>query len=236
MEIAVIAAAYNEEDLVHQFIHHYLPFADRIFLLDNESTDRTAEIASKFSRVEVRPWAATRPDFNVGKHAAIEKCFWDCVGAYDYAFLVDVDEFVSVLSGTIGVRETLKMNMEVDVHKASGYHMVGSSAPYVPEMSIVPQFRRGIPSDLYSKPCIIRPSFDTRLGIGIHDVHVDPSKETRAGLFRLMHIPGPTEEIYVRRRMRNESRRMLEISRRTEDQIRAEYRKFLSSDEIVEVI
>jgi glycosyltransferase involved in cell wall biosynthesis len=234
--IAVIVAAYNEEDLIHQFLFHYCPLVDKVFLLDNESTDRTVEIASKFRNVEISSWTVTAPDFNVGKHDAIMKRFNYCIGVYDFAILVDVDEFIVPNGSCSGIREKLRAYPDKDVYKTVGYNMVPPAAAYSPTVPITRQFRRGVKSTLYSKPAIIRPSIAATFSPGVHEVSGINRSLIADGLFKLLHIPGPTEDIFVRRRMRNESRRMFPSSRRTEEQLRREFRAIQKDHDVVEVI
>jgi glycosyltransferase involved in cell wall biosynthesis len=45
MNIHVYTVAYNEELLMPFFLRHYKRFANHITVFDNESTDKTAELA-----------------------------------------------------------------------------------------------------------------------------------------------------------------------------------------------
>ena len=65
MEIAVLIPCYNEELSIQQVIldfQKFLPEA-KIYVYDNNSTDKTAEIAKKTKRnVELRNWLAQVKD------------------------------------------------------------------------------------------------------------------------------------------------------------------------------
>ena len=51
MTIHVYNIVHNEEFLLPYYLRHYEQFADKIFIFDDESTDRTAEIAKAHPKV-----------------------------------------------------------------------------------------------------------------------------------------------------------------------------------------
>ena len=53
--LSVLVTTRNEEVNVERCLRSVHGFADQIFVLDSESTDRTVEIASRFAEVRTSP-------------------------------------------------------------------------------------------------------------------------------------------------------------------------------------
>src|SRR5882724_4607393 len=85
MKITAIVITLNEEHNIAAALEP-LSWADEIIVVDGESTDRTVEIARRFTdRVFVRPW----PGYSAQKNFAAEQA------SNDWIFSLDADERVS---------------------------------------------------------------------------------------------------------------------------------------------
>lgn len=90
MKIETFCLVNNEEKLMPYFMRHYSQFSD-IVLLENNSTDRTIEIAKEMG-AEV--WTYDRPDeINDQWFMDIKNTCWKDSKA-DWVIIVDADEFV----------------------------------------------------------------------------------------------------------------------------------------------
>jgi len=68
-KIGVAVPAYNEEKLIGETLKGIPSFVDRIYVVDDCSEDRTAEIAEQFSKRDLRI-SLIRHEKNMGKGAA----------------------------------------------------------------------------------------------------------------------------------------------------------------------
>lgn len=85
MKISAIVITYNEEHNIAKALES-LSWADEIVIVDAESTDRTVEIASRFTdRIFIRPWPGYSAQKNFGAEQAIN----------DWIFSLDADERMS---------------------------------------------------------------------------------------------------------------------------------------------
>jgi glycosyltransferase involved in cell wall biosynthesis len=85
MKISAIVITLNEEQNIADALRS-LGWADEIIVVDSESTDRTVEIARKFTeRIIVRAW----PGYSAQKNFAAEQA------RFDWIFSLDADERVS---------------------------------------------------------------------------------------------------------------------------------------------
>ena len=225
MRIAAITAVYNEEDLIGQYLDHYGPEVDRVFLLDNGSTDRTLEIAKDRASVEISAFPWLKYDFNPPKHDATMAARKRAVGAFDIVLLVDIDELIVPCAGG-RIRDTLEKLPRTDVYRCKGFMMCpgpGETA-YDPGRPLLEQRRWGYPDPLYSKPAIVRPESSAIFHLGIHQVTNIRKDQMSSGEFLLLHYMAPDEDIFVRRRMKNELRNLEPQARRTDASWRETFR------------
>jgi glycosyltransferase involved in cell wall biosynthesis len=85
MKISATIITFNEEDNIAAALES-LAWADEIIVVDSESTDRTVEIARRFTnQVYVRAW----PGYSAQKNFAAQQA------SFDWVFSLDADERVS---------------------------------------------------------------------------------------------------------------------------------------------
>lgn len=238
MKLATVTAVYNEEDLIGQYLRHYEPQVDKIFLLDNGSSDRTLEIAATCPKVETSRFLTPEGvPFDGPKHIAVMDRFNRCLGEYDYVLLVDADEFViSRVGGPI--REILEKLPGISVFRAYGYSMVtlANDPPYDPLKPLIEQRRTGFFDPLYAKPCIARPDAFPTFARGIHSVEGITAKKLSNGAFNLLHYPGPSDEIYFKRRLMKEPRVHVERKQKTREQFQKTLASWRANPELALVV
>lgn len=239
MKIATITAVYNEEDLLPQYLKHYEgQGVDAIFLLDNGSTDKTAEIAAKSLLVDLSSFKNPKIGFDGPKHHAIMKKMVGCIGHFDYVILVDVDEFI-----VSGDKRTIKETIAVtppgyDLYTTEGYVMVQGpkEAEYDPSVPLTAQRKQGFFDRLYSKPAIVNPAAYPVFSMGIHSVSGIPREKSAPGLFRLLHYAAPSEAIFLKRRLQREPRVHIPKAMKNEDYFKKIYWEWRANPELAAVL
>lgn len=217
LKIAVICAVYNEEVLLPQFLDYYSPQVDMIFLLDNESTDGSLEIAKRYPNVAVSRYRSNGKFSDVALSEAYNKKRRECAGQYDYVIIADCDEFVvpkiekNIRDGIEKAQPEVGTGLGVEFFWTHGWNMwiAPGAASYDPKRSILSQCDTGIFSLMYSKPCIIRPGSLLRYEHGRHDFvglrNVKPADMGQAH-FHLLHYIGFDLEEFVRRGLERTTR------------------------------
>lgn len=82
-KLTVIVPCFNVEDIIHDCIASVAPFADEIFVVDSGSTDRTREIAAKFTdRIVVHEYV----------NSATQKNWAIPQAAHEWVMVIDTDE------------------------------------------------------------------------------------------------------------------------------------------------
>lgn len=164
MNITVYTIAHNEESLIPFFLSHYSQFCNKIVIYDNESTDKTVEIAKKVknSHVEIIP-IETSNQLNDSMYIDVRSKCW--VGSdSDYVMLVDVDEFIYHRN----IKEYLYSSRK-PIYKPVGYNMISKTFP-IENVLLTDQIKTGIRDNLYDKPVIFDPKLITRVNyqLGTH--------------------------------------------------------------------
>jgi len=144
MRLAAICPVYNEEDLLPHFLDFYCRQVDTVLLLDNESTDRTAELARGRANVVVSTFNTENTFNDRMQHEELVKRRGECVGVYDYVLIVDCDEFVLPKGGGT-LKECIERQSPADAYGTHGFRMIQGpgEGQYNPSVGLLEQRRWG---------------------------------------------------------------------------------------------
>lgn len=120
--ITVYALAWNEEIMLPYFVAHYRKmFQDaHIVIYNNESTDRTAEIAKELG-CEVRTYT-TNNTLSDRTYLEIKNNCWKDAKT-DWVLICDVDEHLCVNHGSLSTEDMYGAS----IIRAQGFNMVGNN-------------------------------------------------------------------------------------------------------------
>lgn len=178
MTINVFSIVWNEEFMLPKFLEHYSKVADRIFIIDDHSTDLTAEIAKAHPMVTYLEYG-----FDGWNEQEVSDTFENMYKTYpsDWAVCVDGDEFIYGL-------ENLK-DEHTGVFKTTGYMMIGKTGKL--EDCIKVRMRQ------FDKPVVFDPRLNVKFGDGRHTCN-QPAFDI--GL-QLWHYKYPSREYYLERNL-----------------------------------
>lgn len=148
-KLSVVISAYNEENNIRDCLSSVLALADEIVVVDNSSSDKTAEIAKKLG-------ARIFTQGNDPKNIDLQKNFGFSKAAGDWILSLDADERV-----TPELAKEIKSSIEYPVSSIQGY--------WIPRKNII--FGKWIKSDMWW------PDFQLKLfkkgkgKFGTNDVH-----------------------------------------------------------------
>jgi glycosyltransferase involved in cell wall biosynthesis len=171
--IHVYSIVHNEEFLLPYFLRHYEKFVDKIFIIDDHSEDKTAEIAKTHPKVrylEYPYWGRFEDDIN----CTYESLYKTFSTKADWVMLPDTDEFIYHPL----LLEVLQQYSEfISVHsgllKTVGYTMVSDHKPTT-KGQIYDEIKTGVRTKTWDKPIIFSPLADVKLGDGRHTAEPDP--------------------------------------------------------------
>jgi glycosyltransferase involved in cell wall biosynthesis len=159
--IHVYTVCWNEEVMLPFFLDHYADWCDRIFVFDNGSDDRTAEIVRAHPKCEWRDYH-TGGELDERNLLRVKEQAWkEHRGEADWAVVVDVDELVHF--GPLDPRAVLEgcAARGESVLRPLGFNMVldaEASLAQRPGRRLVEEHHLGVHKKIYSKPCIFSPS------------------------------------------------------------------------------
>ena len=178
MTVHVYSIMWNEEFMLPYFLEHYSKYADRIFIVNDHSTDKTAEIAKAHPKVTLIDY-----EYNGLVEKEFNETFAKLVKKYpsDWAICVDGDEFIKGL-------ETLQAEPS-GVLKTVGYMMIGKTGKL--------EDCKPIRMATFDKPVVFDPSLDVKFGDGRHSVNL-PARDSK---LELLHYKYPSREYYLKRNL-----------------------------------
>jgi hypothetical protein len=106
----------NESDILELFIRYNARFFDRMFIIDNGSTDGSADILRKLADegLPIEWWVDALPRHNQGEKMTEAYRRLAAGHAFDYLFLLDADEFVRAKDRT-EVESALARHADADI-------------------------------------------------------------------------------------------------------------------------
>jgi len=130
MKFHVYAINWNEENILRSFFKHYYQ-AEHIYILDNNSSDRSVEIAQSYSATII-PFD-TNNTLDDSMHAVLKNTIWKrSRGIVDYVIVQDLDEFLffpkfpnNIMAGLINLKEN-----GITISKSQGYNMYCTDEEY----------------------------------------------------------------------------------------------------------
>ena len=207
---------WNEERILPFTLDHYEQFSDRIFLLDNYSTDKSVEIANKYDKVTVIPFSCQEEDtYDEYESANLRSTIYkdetygfNATDKADWAILVDADEFIYHPD----IEVILKGYKEqgVGVPRIAGYDMYAKEFPKYKKGTLITQkVKLGRESLTECKPVIIDPdNVDVKFSVGAH-FHSQATGRVLPSMYpdiKLLHYKNLGKE-YVTNRYKQLSKR-----------------------------
>jgi glycosyltransferase involved in cell wall biosynthesis len=170
MDIRVFVVAYNEEAIMPYFFRHYNQFASQITLYDDNSTDRTAQIALENNAIVIMRGKRTTSTINMLRDT-YNSC-WKCSREADWVFCVESDEFV-YHHNMIDFLSKCKKEGNT-LLKCHGWCMVDRDFP-CGSGQIYDEVNCGLPSRGYDKTAIFDPKVIQEINYGTGQHFVFPT-------------------------------------------------------------
>jgi glycosyltransferase involved in cell wall biosynthesis len=205
MKIDLYSTMHNEEEILPYFLRHYEQIADRIFVWEDQSTDRTREILASHPKVKLMPLNVHGDDDahwvdNVWpQYTSISK------GKADYVIIVDADEFVYHPNLYAYLETCLKDG--VRLFCCCGFTMISESFPTTDEQ-IYDEIKTGMHDPWGGKCCVFSPYIHIKYAPGRHFTKECSEDLTQAGKhdLKLLHYRYLGKEYFAKRSARNMNR------------------------------
>jgi glycosyltransferase involved in cell wall biosynthesis len=197
MKVYVFSIVWNEEYMLPYFLRHYGTFADKIFIIDDHSTDKTAKIARAHPKVQWLKFPYDRMQDDADR----SQCFADFAmhyghGEADYVMCVDADEFL-YHKDMLGELKKHKARGDKAL-KTIGYQMMSQAEPRL-HGQIYDECQTGDRSKGYDKPVIFEPALAVKFSHGQHDIQIARGLRPIQSDIKLLHFRYLSRESYVAR-------------------------------------
>jgi hypothetical protein len=202
LRVAVITVVHNEEDLILGFLDHYRSLGvDTYFVIDNESNDRTVDLARAVPNVVLSKLETGGTADELLRYSAINRARASCMGQYDYVILADVDELLVPKEGWL--KDTLTQHADQNVLGCTGFEVVlgPGERPFDRSQGLLKQRGWGLLNPEEDKPIVVRPEAPIRLSIGMARID-GPVRQPPVTPFWLYHFANFDEVLYYKRKRR----------------------------------
>ena len=115
MKIGVITTIFNEELILPFFLSHYAAWDDVLVLLDEATTDRSADVCKDFPNVTVENCKMTAGINDLEKLFILQQAFNRGVGHFDWIAVLDSDEFIIPFNKEQSAKEYLESSVGFDL-------------------------------------------------------------------------------------------------------------------------
>ncbi|HHP7242331.1 MAG TPA: glycosyltransferase family 2 protein [Cyclobacteriaceae bacterium] len=153
--VHVYAPCFNEENIIPYFVRHYQSFVERIFVYDNQSTDRSVEILKSYNNLVLRTFESGNEQRTDLITEIKETAWYESRGRADFIIACDMDELLYH-------PEMMQLLIKLKKHrftvaKPLGFNMISKSFPTTDE-NIYNEVKEGARVRLWDKMVLFNPN------------------------------------------------------------------------------
>lgn len=173
---------YNEQDFLPFTLDHYAQFCEKIFILDNESTDKSIEIALQYPQVEIITWHSSGQTNDLMMAEIKSEAYRASKGKADWVIVCDCDEIL------YHYQELPKLKKQgVMVPGITGYDMVSEIFPIYDEKNICEKICHGVENPKFNKQIVFNPQVNITFSPGAHSCHYSSHYKSAPSNLILLH-------------------------------------------------
>lgn len=186
MILHVYTMTWNEEYMIEYFLRHYEGVADKIFVIDDQSTDRTREIVRAHPKAEIIGYPLEPGLVEPAKAKLFSRVYRGISrGVADWAIVVDSDEFI-FHPNLRGVLEEQKALGNHIIKPDKGW-MLGARTTPQTTGQLYESCTLGFEKRSYAKPVIFDAAIDVWFALGQHSVRSKGARMVSGTGTHLLH-------------------------------------------------
>ena len=151
--IEVYLLCFNEEKIILHTLNYYSKICSKIIIIDNQSTDNSLSLASKYKNIEFR-YLDSRNEFVEDRLTESRNNCWKESTA-DYVIVCDMDEFL--YDENLLEKLVLAKEQGIVIPMIIGYNMMSKVFPTNYDRLITKQVKHGVKSSRFDKKIIFDP-------------------------------------------------------------------------------
>jgi len=173
MRVHVHATCWNEERMLPFFLRHYEPVADRIFVYDDDSTDRSREILARSPLVTTVPVKLEGDSYVDALRHLYDHCWKQSRGEADWVVICNIDEHFFHPAGLERYLAACRRVGVTLVHSI-GFEMLADRFPDTGD-DLAAAVQRGVRATSLDKPAVFSPDAITEINFAVGRHHATPT-------------------------------------------------------------
>ena len=215
MIVHLHASCWNEERMLPFFFRHYDALADRYFIYDNQSTDRSISILSSHPKVTVLPFVLDGESLVESSITQMNQVWKQSRGQADWVGVCNIDELFWHIDILWYLRQCRRRG--ITFLGSIGYQMVSERFPDFGE-NLPKSYRFGVRDRGFDKPSFFNPDAIEASGFSAGRHRYDPTghvKRAEVDEILLLHYKYIGFDYVLKRHAElNSRRRALDVKRR----------------------
>lgn len=173
---------FNEEKTMPFILDYYSKYCQSITLIDNMSTDKSLEVASKYPNMTILRWDSGGFYNEHAQTTIKQQIYKNSRGKADWVILADGDE---IIYGLEMLSEYKKKGIKLP--NINGYHMVCEKFPEYDGTCITEKVKTGSREPHMDKQAVLDPSVDISYSLGMHTFRADAQRDMDNPPLKLLH-------------------------------------------------
>lgn len=153
LNIELYLLCFNEEKMIRHTLNYYSKICNKIIVIDNQSTDKSIELACAYPNLEFRI-LDTEHEFIEDKLTEVKNNCWKGSNA-DYVIVCDMDEFL--YDENLIEKLTIAKQQNICIPKIKGYNMINDFFPEDYKKLLTNQVKYGVRTSRFDKNIIFNP-------------------------------------------------------------------------------
>ena len=192
MKIHAYILCYNEEMILPFTLDYYSKYCEKIILLDNESTDRSREIAAKYPKVSVVSWSSNNQINDFAYVQLKSNIYKNSRGIADWVIVCDCDEILYDIP-----RLKVLLDENIKLPRVEGFHMVSETFPVHDDTCITQKIKTGNRETIMDKQIVFSPDVNITFELGAHKNICSDKVDTIYPAFKLLHYKFLSSEYLI---------------------------------------
>jgi hypothetical protein len=170
---------YNEENILPHLIRYYSQFCEKIYIIDNHSTDNSKKIVESFDNTEFSTFDSDG-EFNDNANILVKNNVWKKSKGYaDYVILGDTDEFLYHENMVEFLIQSYKNG--ITFFKPEGYHMIADEGFNLSaDQNVFDLVKEGVRTTVLDKPMMFDCNNITEVNYSFGAHYANPKGNVRA--------------------------------------------------------
>lgn len=185
---------YNEQEFLPFALDYYAQFCEKIFLLNNESTDQGMAIAHRYSQVQIIDWQSGGQTNDLMMAQIKSEAYKASRAIADWVVVCDCDEILYNYQQLPALKK-----QGVMIPQIMGYDMISEDFPVYDGGNICEKVCYGVANPFFNKQIVFNPKVDIQFAPGAHHCYYSSQFKGAPSQLMLLHYKWLSLQTVVKR-------------------------------------